>query len=441
MSFENDAGDDWGEEQKDNQEIDTATLIENMFYQGEFDMEKKPDDALESFKNVIEMEQQNSLCNYMFKATKNMIVIYGQKGNIEQVRNKLKSLLKLCPKVAQNEARDTLSYVLDQLTKLMPPADMESIYQEIVPLLKQTNEKLWQSICSRLCRMFLEKKKYKELEELCELLKASMRGPDGAYDEKKGSPFEVLALQMQMYAELKDHKHLKQLHSEAKDLSGVVTDARVNAMLKECGAMIYLSEKNWESAQEDLMDSFKSYQQLANPKAKAMLKLLIAASVISGSEINPMTLAEAKVYQDDPEISVYANLRKAFEDNQTIQLKHIMRANATKISNDKDMKEFVGEFFKAIKQKIVIARITSYSVVSIQFLGRDLGVSDAEMKSLLVELILDERVNGKIDESKGLLEVSSSEREVQENRKYAALERMTSTMTTMLSGIIDSVCS
>jgi len=36
-----------------------------------------------------------------------------------------------------------------------------------------------------------------------------MRGPDQSYDEKKGSPFEILALQMQMYAEMKESKKLK----------------------------------------------------------------------------------------------------------------------------------------------------------------------------------------------------------------------------------------
>lgn len=41
---------------------------------------------------------------------------------------------------------------------------MQSIYQEIVGQLKGTNEKLWQSVCLRLCRMYLEKQMYKELD-------------------------------------------------------------------------------------------------------------------------------------------------------------------------------------------------------------------------------------------------------------------------------------
>lgn len=62
-----------------------------------------------------------------------------------------------------------------------------------------------------------------------------------------------------MFSQLKESKKLKKLYNEANNVSGVITDAKVNAMLKECGGLIYLSEKNWERAQEELLESFKSY--------------------------------------------------------------------------------------------------------------------------------------------------------------------------------------
>ncbi len=205
--------------------------------------------------------------------------------------------------------------------------------------------------------------------------------------------------------------------------------------------MIYLSDKNWENAQADLLESFKSYQQLANPKAKQMLKLLLVTSMVGGSEINPMTLSEAKVYQEDIEVGPIANLRKAYENNQIAQLKSIMTSHGRKLADDKDIKEYAADFFKAIKQKILVEKIMSYTSVSIGYLARDIGVDDAELKALLVELILDERIDGKIDESKGLFEVRASERDNLEAKRYAALERMANTMSTTFTGIIDSICS
>lgn len=272
-------------------------------------------------------------------------------------------------------------------------------------------------------------------------LKKSMVGEDGTFDEKRGSPFEILALQMQMYAEREEMKKLKKLHNDILNLKGIVTDPKVNAMIKECGALIYLKEKNWEKAQADLLDSFKSYQQLANIKAKSMLKLLLVTSMVGGSEINPMSLSEAKVYQDDPDIGPIANLRKAYENNQINQLKTLMASKYKKLSEDKELKEYSFEFFKAIKQKILIEKINSYTKVSLSYLAKDLGVSDAEVKALFVELILDERIDGKIDESTGFLELKASERNVLEGRRYASLEKMANTLNSMFTSIIDSVCS
>eukprot|EP00826_Nyctotherus_ovalis_P063769 TRINITY_DN9352_c0_g4_i4.p1 TRINITY_DN9352_c0_g4~~TRINITY_DN9352_c0_g4_i4.p1 ORF type:complete len:443 (-),score=181.64 TRINITY_DN9352_c0_g4_i4:149-1477(-) len=442
MSFEEEPGDEWGDPMpQDNEVLDSKVQIENMFYEAEAMLDKKPEEALSLFQTVIEMEEQEQECNYQFKALKNIIVLNAQRKEIGESRSRLKRLLKICHKVAQNEARDTLSYILDQLTKMISPGDMQEIYQEIVGQLKGTNEKLWQSVCTRLCRSYLEKQMYKELDALAKEVKSSMRGPGGAYDEKKGSPFEILALQMQMYINMKDIKKLKELDGEATGLSGVVTDAKVNAMLKECSSIILLSERNWEEAQASLLESFKSYQQMANPKAKQMLKLLLITSMVSNSEIDPMTLAESKVYQDDPDIQPLAKLRKAFQDNQITELKRIMNSSGRRLSSDKEIAEYAADFFKAVQQKIVVEKIASYSSVSIKYLAQDLGVKDKEMMGILVELILDERINGKIDESKGFLELTASEKNMLEKKRYMALETMSNTLATMFKGIVDSITS
>lgn len=46
-----------------------------------------------------------------------------------------------------------------------------------------------------------------------------------------------------------------------------------------------------------------------------MLKYVILASILSGSEINYSGTREAKVYKEDPEIIAIMNLRTAFENN------------------------------------------------------------------------------------------------------------------------------
>lgn len=76
-----------------------------------------------------------------------------------------------------------------------------------------------------------------------------------------------------------------------------------------------MSEKKWGKALEEMFESFKNYQESGNPRAKAVLKYVILASILSESDINYSDTREAKVYKDDPQIIAIMNLRTAFENN------------------------------------------------------------------------------------------------------------------------------
>ncbi len=47
-----------------------------------------------------------------------------------------------------------------------------------------------------------------------------------------------------------------------------------------------MSEKKWELALNEMFESFKNYQESGNVRARTVLKYVILASILSGSEIN-----------------------------------------------------------------------------------------------------------------------------------------------------------
>lgn len=55
---------------------------------------------------------------------------------------------------------------------------------------------------------------------------------------------------------------------------------------------------------------------------------------------------------------------------------------------------------------MLVAKIKPYKSVRIDFLARELNINAHDVMSLLVELILDGKVNGVIDQIKGVLELS-----------------------------------
>ena len=93
------------------------------------------------------------------------------------------------------------------------------------------------------------------------------------------------------------------------NLTAVINDPRVMGIIKECGGKMYLSEKKWDLALEELFECFKFYQEIGNIKAKTILFYVILASMLCSSEINHADSREAKVYNDDPQVATIINLR------------------------------------------------------------------------------------------------------------------------------------
>lgn len=108
---------------------------------------------------------------------------------------------------------------------------------------------------------------------------------------------------------------MKSVYMETQKLSSVINDPRVVAIIKETGGKIYMGEKKWDRALDEMFESFKNYQEIGNTRAKTVLKYVILASILSGSEINYATTREAKVYMEDPHITAIMNLRTAYEKN------------------------------------------------------------------------------------------------------------------------------
>ncbi len=108
-----------------------------------------------------------------------------------------------------------------------------------------------------------------------------------AYDQSKSNLLlEVFALEIQMCSQMKNNARMKSVYNETQKLSSVINDPRVIAIIKETGGKIFMSEKKWEKALDEMFESFKNYQESGNPRARTVLKYVILASILSGSEIN-----------------------------------------------------------------------------------------------------------------------------------------------------------
>mmetsp|Transcript_9441 Transcript_9441/g.14490 ORF Transcript_9441/g.14490 Transcript_9441/m.14490 type:complete len:142 (-) Transcript_9441:414-839(-) len=141
-----------------------------------------------------------------------------------------------------------------------------------------------------------------------------MSGPVSSFGEeydnsKSNLLLETIALEIQLCVQIKDNRRMKRLYPLTQNLTAVINDPRVMGIIKECGGKMYLSEKKWERALEELFECFKFYQESGNIRAKHILIFVILASMLCHSAINHAETREARVYSDDKQIQALQNLR------------------------------------------------------------------------------------------------------------------------------------
>lgn len=83
-------------------------------------------------------------------------------------------------------------------------------------------------------------------------------------------------------------------------------------VIKECGGKMWMGERmyafamnnhvlnsisllgQWNRASEDFFESFKNYDEAGSPQRIQVLKYLVLANMLTGSEVNPFDSQETK---------------------------------------------------------------------------------------------------------------------------------------------------
>jgi len=259
-------------------------------------------------------------------------------------------------------------------------------------------------------------KMIRELHKTCQT-------PDGADDVSKASLLlEIYALEIQMCTQTKNSARMKEIYPKTMNLTSALVDPRIVAVIRESAGRMFMTEKKWEDAYNEFWESFKNFQETGNPRAKVVLKYVVLSSMLALSGINPFDSREAKVYQDDPDISAMASLRTAYEQNDIQSVDKLLSASSGRILADPFIKTHVQDLLQKIRLQVLKSVIEPYRCVSLAFLARELNITRDEVLDLVVKLILDESIKAHIDGTAGFLEVqdesSSSDQQFEQCQKW-----------------------
>eukprot|EP01132_Coremiostelium_polycephalum_P004662 gene4662-5824_t len=374
--------------------------IENQYYNSKGLIEDSIPDAIKSYEKVIELEN-------------------GEKGECEKGINSILDMVS----TSNSIDLDLVQQIYDLTLK---------------SLLEAKNERVWFRTNLKLSKLLFEKQEYSRLAKILRELHKSCENEDGTDDQKKGSQLvDIYALEIQMYTATKNNKKLKDLYHKALEIKSAIPHPRIMGIIRECGGKMHMAEKEWEKAHTDFFEAFKNYDEAGNPRRIQCLKYLVLATMLMLSTINPFDSTEAKPYKNDPDILAMTNLVSAYERNDIYAFEKILKDNRKTIMDDPFIRMYIEDLLKNIRTQVLLKLLTPYTKIRISFISKELNIPSNEVESLLVSLILDNKIRGSIDQVNQQLELDTAKSS--SYWKYRSIHKWASQLGTLNNSLVNKL--
>jgi COP9 signalosome complex subunit 2 len=430
--------DDYGFEYSDDDQEDDDVNIENRYYNAKGDLADDVDEALRGFQEVVSMEEEKG--EWGFKAHKQMVKLHFKRKEHGEMMVVYKSMLTYIKSaVTRNYSEKVINKVLDLVSASVStpaPAEkrgdeeaqmelLQTFYETTLSALQEAkNDRLWFKTNLKLGKLWYDREEFTRLQRILRDLHRSCQGADGEDDLKKGTQLlEVYALEIQMCTATKNNKRLKTLYTKALQIKSAIPHPKIMGVIRECGGKMHMAQREWEKARNDFFEAFKNFDEAGVQRRIQCLKYLVLANMLMSSDINPFDSQEARPYKNDPEVIAMTNLVQAYMRNEIRQFEKLLKQNSATVMGDAFIRMYIQDLLKNIRTHVLLKIVTPYTRISIGFIGQQLNIPPSEVEELLVALILDERIDGHVDQVGGLLLLRRTSADA---KKYAAAEKWAS---------------
>ena len=192
----------------------------------------------------------------------------------------------------------------------------------------------------------------------------------------------------------------------------------------------YMADEHWNDAYNEFYEGFRAYQEAGNARAKDCLKYVVLANMLALSDINPFAAREAKVYQEAKEITAMMELRMAYEANDLAKFERTLRNKQNKILDDPFIMTYVEPLRRRMREQVLLALVRPYQTIRLEFVARELGLAPGDVESLLVDMILDKRIVGKVDQINGFLQLGDGKSSLL-SKKYDSIAKWTAALSAL----------
>lgn len=111
-------------------------------------------------------------------------------------------------------------------------------------------------------------------------------------------------------------------------------------------------------------------------------------------------------YKHHKEIDAMRNLVRAYQNEDIKTFEEILRMNKKEIAEDDFMKNYINDLLKIMRSKVVLSLIKPYTRIHLNFIAKELVVTPQDVENLCVDLILDGKLDGHIDQINQYLQLN-----------------------------------
>ncbi|GJJ15258.1 hypothetical protein Clacol_009534 [Clathrus columnatus] len=403
FEYDTDGGDD---------NVEQSADVENQYYTAKSLKEDNPEGALKAFRVIVDAETEKGDWGFkaLKQATKLLFLRLHRPTDALETYTKLLTYTKSA--VTRNYSEKSINSILDYVgggkSGPVEVEVLEKFYQATRRALEDAkNERLSLKTNLKLAKLWLDRHEYNRLTKLLRDLHNSItQGGDGDQDQSQGTQLlEIYALEIQMYNETRNFKKLKEIYNATNEVRSAIPHPRIMGVIKECGGKMWMGEKQWNRASEDFFESFRNYDEAGSPQRIQVLKYLVLANMLTGSQVNPFDSQETKPYKSDPQIKAMTDLVGAYQRREVHEAEKIIRENRTTIMDDAFIRSYIGELLRSLRTQYLMDLIKPYTRMELSFLAKQLNVDINEVEDLLIGLILEGKVEGKINQVAMRLEI------------------------------------
>mmetsp|Transcript_27503 Transcript_27503/g.75745 ORF Transcript_27503/g.75745 Transcript_27503/m.75745 type:complete len:587 (-) Transcript_27503:220-1980(-) len=437
--------------------------LENLYYNAKGLRDSDVDEALKSFEQVIGREAAELSSSpthddattttnttpkplggpWSFKALKQQIKLHLRAGtNAEQILTDYRRLLECSAHgdVSPNQIEKGINGMLERVaslyqgnlynnnnnnsmdtqqpSKLDPQALALAVYDATLQTfhpqtgMSSQNDRLWFKTNIKYGQLLYEMNQTSKLQQVLQDLQnyggnGTSSFSSSAQSSSSTQSMEIYALQIQLYSRQRDHKNLRQTFDKAMAVRGGIPHPRTIALIQELGGKMHMESKQYEAATTTFFQAFKSYDEAGDPARLKCLQYLVLASMLHASSINPFDSQEARPYRDDPQIVAMTNLVAAFQDSDISTFETILQSppGQRMLQHDEFIRLHVTDLLRTIRTQVLQKVLVPYQNISLAALASHHlnNIRVEEVEALLVQLILDGTVRGRIDKVRGVL--------------------------------------